>query len=318
MPPMWRKAPRDDKNGWCRSRPCVEVVEQPSFTLNDFSSSTKKPGLTAIVALRNEEEFAEAALESILPFFDEIVIVYNDCEDRTPEIVARFAEAHPDTVRAYHYVPRVFPRGSRGHRTTPAQSVLSLAHYHNFGLSRASYQVRCKWDGDAIADQNAFGRVIRELRDLEPGTLRWWLSPWRLGYWWYTGVNLWDHDGQILVPRNRLLLGRARDQFFWPAGRLIRHKRMPYTEYLFKRVLVPTYVGCLFFHLKGLKHDRGNHNFYFKENPDSMYRDNLKQHWKRRDLMTFEELVAAVPEVRNLPHPETLGIRLPARFPSRG
>ena len=68
-------------------------------------------------------------------------------------------------------------------------------------------------------------------------------------------------------------------------------------------MLVPTYVGCLFFHLKGLKHDRGNHNFYFKENPDSLYRDNLKQHWKRRDLMTFEELVAAVPEVRNLPHP---------------
>ena len=103
-----------------------------------------------------------------------------------------------------------------------------------------------------------------------------------------------------------------------PRDALYATNGCPYAEYLFKRVLVPTYVGCLFFHLKGLKHDRGHHNFYFKENPDSLYRDSLKQHWTRRDLMTFEELVAAVPEVRNLPHPETLGLRLPARFPSRG
>ena len=39
-----------------------------------------------------------------------------------------------------------------------------------------------------------------------------------LGYWWYTGVNLWDDDGQILVPRNRLLLGRARDHIFLARG----------------------------------------------------------------------------------------------------
>jgi glycosyltransferase involved in cell wall biosynthesis len=287
----------------------VEIVERPRFTLSDFSGSTKKPGLSAIVPLRNEEEYAQAALDSILPFFDEIVIVYNDCRDRTPEIVAAYEEAHRDKVRAYHYVPRVFPRGSRGHRTTSVRDVRSLVHYFNFAVSRASYQVRCKWDGDEIADPAALGRVVGALRALEPGTPRWWLSPWRLGYWWYDGVNLWDYNGQLLVPKRRSLIGRSRDHFFWPAGRLIRYKRIPYTAYLFKRVLVPRYVGCLFYHVKGMKTDRGNTNSYFNENPDSLYRGRLKQDWGRDDLMTLEELAAASPGIRSLPHPSALGIR---------
>jgi glycosyltransferase involved in cell wall biosynthesis len=293
----------------------VEIVERPRFALNDFSGATKKPGLSAIVPLRNEEQFAEAALDSILPFFDEIVIVYNDCRDRTPEIVAGYEAAHPDKVRAYHYVPRVFPRGSRGHRTTSVGSVHSLAHYFNFAISRASYQVRCKWDGDQIADPSALGRVVGTLRALVPGTPAWWLSPWRLGYWWYTGVNLWDHDGKVLVPKRRPFIGRARDHFFWPAGRLIRYKRMSFTAYLFKRVLVPRYIGYLFFHLKGMKSDRGNTNFYFEENPDSLYRARLKQNWGPDDLMTLEELVAVTPEIRDMPHPTALGIRPSMRPP---
>jgi glycosyltransferase involved in cell wall biosynthesis len=296
----------------------VEIVEHPAFVSSDFSAARKKPGLTAIVRLRNEEAFGRRSLDSILPFFDEIVVVFNDSQDRTADVVDEFARAHPDKVRAFHYVPSVFPRGSRGHRTTDIGSVHSLVHYYNFALSLASFQVRCKWDGDQIADPSAFGRVVHEIRALEPGTLRWWLSPWRLGYWWYTGVNLWDREGQTLVIKNRPLVGRARDSGFWPAGRMIRYKRNPYCEYLFKRTLVPSYVGCLFFHLQGMKPDRGDRNFYFEKNPDSLY--GAKSRWRvgRKDLITFEELVASTPGLGELRHPEALGIHPGPARGSRG
>jgi hypothetical protein len=191
--------------------------------------------------------------------------------------------------------------------------VHSLVHYFNFAVSLAAYQVHCKWDGDEIAAPAALGRVVAELRALEPGSLRWWLSPWRLWYLWYTGVNLWDHQGETLVTKRQSLMGNARDHFFRPAGRLIRYRRIPKTAYVFKRVLVPTYIGCLFYHLKGLKRDRGYGNFYFDENPDSLYLYRLQRYWKREQLMTYEECGAVIPDVRGLPHPATLGIRPPVR-----
>ena len=77
---------------------------------------------------------------------------------------------------------------------------------------------------------------MRTLRDLKPGTLGWWLSPWRLGYWWFKGVNLWEHDGEILVTKKRSLVGHRADSGFWPAGRLIRYRRTPDCQYLFRRM----------------------------------------------------------------------------------
>ena len=79
----------------------VEVVENPSFKPEDFDPSKKKPGVSAIVRLRNEADYLEKALNSVLPFFDEFVIVYNQCSDRTPEIVAEFANRDSQRVRAF-------------------------------------------------------------------------------------------------------------------------------------------------------------------------------------------------------------------------
>ena len=64
----------------------IEIVKAPTFRQADFETTGKRPGLSAIVNLKNEEDFAEASLNSILPFFDEIVIVFNGCTDRTPAI----------------------------------------------------------------------------------------------------------------------------------------------------------------------------------------------------------------------------------------
>lgn len=286
----------------------IETVRDPTFQRSDFDHAHKKPGLSALVRLRNEEDFAAQSLESILPYFDEIVIVFNCCTDRTPEIVADIAQRNPALVKAYHYVPEVFPQGSSQYRQLPPDSVHSLVHYANFALSRASYQIRCKWDGDQIAIPDAFGQAVQRIRNLKPRRLAWWLSPWKLGYSWFTGVNLWDRDGGVYVPRIRPLVGKLHDIGFFPAERLNLFKHYAHSEYLFTRLMWHRYIGCLFFHLKGMKKDRGVGVYQLDKNPDSPYMYSLDKAWSDPELYTFEELRTKEPQARNLPKPEALGI----------
>jgi len=287
----------------------IEIAENPTFKPEDFDPSRKKPGFSAIVRLRNEADYSKQALDSIFPFFDEFVIVYNQCSDRTPEIVERFANKDPQRVKAFHYLPEVFPQGSEQHRTLPANHVSSLVHYANFALSKASYQVCALWDGDMIAAPDALGQVMDRLRSLEPRTLSWWLSRWKLGYWWFKGVNLWDQDGKVFVLKSWPTSGSRKDHGFWPIGRrhIFRHYRV--SLYLRTRLFIPTFVGFMFFHVKGMKKDRGIGVYQLEKNPNSRYRKRVEQFWTNPELITFEEYCQIEPRARSLPSPESLGIR---------
>lgn len=287
----------------------IEVVENPSFKPEDFDPSKKKPGISAIVRLRNEADYLVQVLNSILPFFDEFVIVYNQCSDRTPEIVEEFVSKEPQRVRAFHYLPEVFPQGSEQHRMLPANHVSSLVHYCNFALSKASFRVCAKWDGDMIAAPDALGRVMDRLRSLKPGTLSWWLSPWKQGYWWFSGVNLWDQDRKVFVLKSRPRSGGKKDHGFWPVGR--RHVFRHYSrgEYMRTWWFTRSFVGSVFFHLKGMKKDRGISVYQLEKNPNSPYRKRVEQFWTNPELITFEEYCQVEPGARSLPNPESLGIR---------
>ncbi len=287
----------------------IEIVENPAFKPEDFDSPKKKPGISAIVRLRNEADYLERALNSILPFFDEFVIVYNQCSDRTPEIVEKFANKEPQRVKAFHYLPEVFPQGSEQYRMLPPNHVSSLVHYYNFALSKASYRVRAKWDGDMIAAPEPFGRVIDRLRSIKPGTFSWWSSPWKMGYWWYSGVNLWDQDGQIFVVKSWPTSGSRKDHGFWPAGRrhIFRYYRK--CEYLRWRWLIPKFFGFVFFHVKGMKKDRGVGVYQFEKSPNSLYKEPIERAWTNPPRITLEEYCKIEPAACSLPDPESLGIR---------
>jgi cellulose synthase/poly-beta-1,6-N-acetylglucosamine synthase-like glycosyltransferase len=215
----------------------IEIVSNPTFRPEDSSAARKKPGVSAIVRLRNEAKDLEAVMNSTLDFFDEFVIVYNQCSDRTPDIVEQLANREPQRVKAYHYLPEVFPQGSQPHRRLPPNHASSLVHYSNFALSKVSYRVCVKWDGDMIAAPEPLGRVMDQLRSLKSGSLSWWWSPWKLGYWWFSGVNLWDRDGQIYVVKLWPRSGGSRDVGFWPAGRWQVFNHHKQVEYLRTRLL---------------------------------------------------------------------------------
>ena len=274
----------------------VEVVEKPSFRIEDFDRSKKRPGVSVIIRLKNEEDFLEAALASILPFFDEFIIVYNGCTDRTPEIVERFAAAEPKRVKAFHYVPEIFPIESEMYLKLPPDHVSSLVHYYNFALSKVSYRVCAKWDGDMIAAPAPFGRVMERLRSARASIVSRWTSPWAAGFWWYRGVNLIDKDGGTFVLKSMPRAGTKWDCGFWPVSRAHNFKHDPRYEILRTGGLIKSFAGFVFFHVKAMKKDRGTP---YKKVGD----------WSSAAVLTFKEYCRLQPEARALPDPESLGIR---------
>jgi hypothetical protein len=52
-----------------------------------------------------------------------------------------------------------------------------------------------------IAAPGPLGNIVNRLRSIKPRTLTWWRSPWKLGWWWFSGVNLWDQKERSLFRR---------------------------------------------------------------------------------------------------------------------
>ena len=280
----------------------VEIVNNPTFKPPDFDASSKKPGVSAIMRLRNEAEFLDLALESIFELFDELIIVYNQCTDRTPEIVAKYGRRDPQRVRAFHYLPEVCPPRTEMHGTLPAGHVSSFVHYSNFALSKASFQITTLWDGDMIAEPDALGRVLDRLRSIRPWGRSWWLSPWLLGYWWFKGVNLWDQDGKVFVVRLWPASGSKFDHGFWPVRRWHIFRHYSRGEYLRTWWLKRSFVGFVFFHVKWMKSDRGT-------SIRQMGAKRFERTWINPELITFEDYCQIEPEASSLPAPEAMGIQ---------
>ena len=118
------------------------------------------PGLSALVRLRDEEDWVEHSLNSIL-WVDEIVIVVNDCSDRTPQIVERFRQAHRDKVIVRNYPFRIHAMGPR-HTDCPDDSVHASSFFYNYTQALSTRTHCLKWDGDLVG-QDWLGECIREL-----------------------------------------------------------------------------------------------------------------------------------------------------------
>lgn len=287
----------------------IERVEHPYFSIADFDPRRRVPGISAIVRVKNEAEFVEQAVTSILPYADDIVITFNDCTDATPEIVAELARREPEQIRAYEYVPRVFPAGSDEQRKLPPNHVNSFVFYTNFALSLARCRVCFMWDGDQIAIPEAFTRIVRRIRTLSPREPSWWFSPWMFGFWYYQGVNLWAQQGKLCVIKKIPLMGQEYDHGFWTLRRWTRYRHERRFPILMNRWLWRRRSGVLFYHLKHLKHDHGYGVYQLDRYPNSYFQQYVASVGTEPELISLEELARVEPSLRGLSPPEALGIR---------
>lgn len=109
--------------------------------------SGRKPGVSAMLRVHNEEEFIGPALLSIAPFFDELLLVLNRSTDRTRQIAEGLNLPH---LRILDYPFELFPNGP-GHDEYPDDSLQEISYFYNWCLCQTTRQVVCKWDGDMVA-----------------------------------------------------------------------------------------------------------------------------------------------------------------------
>ena len=136
----------------------------------DFHLPRARPttGVSAMVRVKNEGQKIEHCLRSILPMFDEIVVVDNASSDRTVSIVRDLiSAADPNGKIRLHSYPFSLARFGPEHDETPSDSLHSAVYYTNWALSRCSRRYVCKWDGDMVLVREArdpFLRLLEQLR----------------------------------------------------------------------------------------------------------------------------------------------------------
>ena len=119
----------------------------------------RKRGISALLRVKDEEEFIAPCLLSIEHFFDEIVIALNGCTDSTPQIIK---ELNLSKVKVLEYPFNLHHNGP-GHDEIAENSIRDNAYFYNWTLSKSRYQNVCKWDGDMVALPNLNNRLRKTI-----------------------------------------------------------------------------------------------------------------------------------------------------------
>jgi len=123
----------------------------------EISALNRRSGVSAMVRIRDEEEWIYYSLLSIKDWIDEIVVVFNNSKDASEEIVRSM---NLDTVRIYQYPFDCFANGPE-YEKNPEDTVYSRTYFYNWCLSKTSCSWVCKWDGDMVG-MDWLGREIKD------------------------------------------------------------------------------------------------------------------------------------------------------------
>ncbi len=114
---------------------------------------SESKSVSAMVRVRNEQEFLAASVHSIAPFVDEVVILDNASTDATPDVVRALVGELP-SVRTFAYpfnVAKVGRENLDAVRGGHDASRRRLSSYYNWALRHCRFPFVLKWDADMVA-----------------------------------------------------------------------------------------------------------------------------------------------------------------------
>jgi hypothetical protein len=240
----------------------TQTVESYHFRLDMLAQADRLPGVSAFMRIRNGADFLEASIRSHIDFYDEIVAVYNQCTDSTPEILARLSGEFGPKLRVFHYLPQVSPPGSEGHANTPGDAPHSMVTYSNFALATTRHQWAVKLDDDHLAIPEATLRLVNNIRagHVDDRVMH-----------CFSGLNLVrDATGQLHVPAAAPVSGKG-DIGYFRVTEETRFIHDPRFERFARGDFPRQFAGWLYWHLKFLKSGGGFANYDLATNPRSRY-----------------------------------------------
>ena len=125
------------------------------FVDRSFLVRERPVGVTGLLRVKNDAEFLALCIDSCIEALDELVIVYQPCDDDSPRIIESKRRQYPDKIRTYFYRPVVLSHHLteeefRYASALPETSLHLLSNYYNYTLSKASYRYALKIDADQI------------------------------------------------------------------------------------------------------------------------------------------------------------------------
>jgi cellulose synthase/poly-beta-1,6-N-acetylglucosamine synthase-like glycosyltransferase len=240
----------------------IERIDTYDFRPGHLAPGDRLPGVSAFMRIRNGADFLEATIRTHVDLFDEIVAVFNQCTDATPDILARLAAEVGPKLRVYHYAPRVHPMGSEDHRVTPGDALSSLVTYSNFALAMTRHRWAVKLDDDHLAIPQAVRAMTDAIRSgsADDGTLH-----------CFSGPNLVrDAQGRLMLPAADPVSGGGDIGFFRvrEETHFVHDKRF---ERFDRGPLQRRFAGWFYWHLKFMKSGGGFANYELDANPASRY-----------------------------------------------
>jgi hypothetical protein len=147
--------------------PTLNRMQSENFfvTREDIQEKLRVPGVSALIRYYNDRHTLIPCLESIRGVFDEIVIVYQPCDDFSEEILTQIEEGgipslSGENIRVFAYPWFVYPPLYPViHGGVPIRN--SLANYCNYGLSKINRENFIKIDTDQIYLTERFKEMVR-------------------------------------------------------------------------------------------------------------------------------------------------------------
>jgi glycosyltransferase involved in cell wall biosynthesis len=246
----------------------TQTVESYRFSPEMLALGDRLPGVSAFMRIRNGADFLEASIRSHIDFYDEIVAVYNQCTDSTPEILARLTAEFGPKLRVFHYLPQVSPPGSEGHAKTPGDAPASMVTYSNFALAATRHQWAVKLDDDHLAIPESISGLVNQIREGRADD--------RVMHC-FSGLNLVrDSAGQLHVPAAAPVSGKG-DIGYFRVTEKTRFTHDPRFERFARGDFPRHFAGWLYWHLKFLKSGGGFANYDLASNPRSRYARRLSR-----------------------------------------
>lgn len=120
-----------------------------------FEKENRLSGVSGIMRVKNDAEFISLAIDSCIDALDELIIVYNDCSDESPQIIEQKRLQYPQKIKVFEYTPKVYSVNLTKEeyefaKSFPPDSEHLLCNYYNYALSKISFQYALKIDADQI------------------------------------------------------------------------------------------------------------------------------------------------------------------------
>lgn len=148
----------------CNCPLCQKSTHNPADYYVDISEldNPRPVGVSGLMRVRNEEQFVAASIDSCIDALDELIICYQECTDRTPEILELKRQQYPNKIKLYFYAPHIYTSNLSQQQyeyayALPDHSPHLLSNYYNYALSKSSYSYAMKID----ADQLYFGQRLK-------------------------------------------------------------------------------------------------------------------------------------------------------------